>query len=76
MVLAGRAIGVRLQCREGRFVTTSPYEIRGANHTNGEPHSTRGGSLAGRRYHIWYNGSMAWTVETLNETVDDELAEP
>ena len=27
------------------------------------------------RYHIWYDASMAWTVETLNETVDAELAE-
>ena len=28
-----------------------------------------------RRYHIWYYGCMTWTVETLNETVDAELAE-
>jgi phage-related protein len=28
-----------------------------------------------RRYHIWYNRLAAWTVETLNETVDAELAE-
>ena len=27
------------------------------------------------RYHIWYDAAMAWTVETLNETVDAELAE-
>ena len=27
-----------------------------------------------RRYHIWYSRSVAWTVETLNETVDAELA--
>jgi phage-related protein len=27
------------------------------------------------QYRIWYNRPMAWTVETLNETVDAELAE-
>ncbi len=27
------------------------------------------------RYHIWYYNSVAWTIETLNETVDAELAE-
>ena len=26
-----------------------------------------------RRYHIWYSKTMAWSVETLNDTVDAEL---
>ena len=26
------------------------------------------------QYQIWYSYSMAWTVDTLNETVDQELA--
>ena len=30
----------------------------------------------GVQYHIWYTETrMAWSVETLNETVDAELAE-
>lgn len=28
-----------------------------------------------QRYHIWYNRLVPWTVETLNEVVDSELAE-
>ena len=32
-------------------------------------------SAPGARYQIWYDWAMAWTVETLNETVDAELAE-
>jgi hypothetical protein len=31
--------------------------------------------VADRQYRIWYNRPIAWTVETLNETVDAELAE-
>jgi phage-related protein len=27
-----------------------------------------------RRYHIWYNGPTAWSIETLDETIDAEFS--